>query len=312
MKPTLALILCALLLAPPAAAWNNTGHKAIAYAAYAKLNKKARARVDALLRAHPMFDEFSAGTSGETASRMVFANFATWPDFIRGDKHFVNTPRMDDDCKPVGTAPPPPGAVFAGFPDMERHQDWHYDDLSFSTDGMPTKPSCVPNALTRIDAILAELPTAATSDPQRTFDLPWLEHLVGDVHQPLHAVSRFTMDLPNGDRGGNSVILKGNSNLHSFWDNLPGLVDTEPVVSKLAGIIASRTRKTTTAAPQKWLEDSAFVARRSVYQFEGKGTKEEPVTLSDGYSISAKAIAIHRMGMAANRLAAVLNRTLGR
>jgi hypothetical protein len=311
VKPTLALILCALLLAPPAAAWNNTGHKAIAYAAYAKLNNKARERVDALLRAHPMFEEFSKGASGETASRMVFANFATWSDFIRGDKRFVNTPRMGTGCKPVGTAPAPPGPVFPGFPNMERHQDWHYDDLPFSTDGTPTKPSCVPNAMTQIDAILAELPLAATADPQRTFDLPWLEHLVGDVHQPLHAVSRFTVDLPDGDRGGNLVFLAGNSNLHSFWDNLPGLVDTEPAVSELAGVIASRTKKTATSTTKKWLEDSASVARSSVYKFDGKGTKDEPVTLSADYSTSAKAIAIHRMGMAANRLASVLNKALG-
>jgi hypothetical protein len=48
---------------------------------------------------------------------------------------------------------------------------------------------------------------SAASDDVKSYDLAWLEHLVGDVHQPPHAVSRFTHEAPAGDRGGNSVHL---------------------------------------------------------------------------------------------------------
>ena len=44
-------------------------------------------------------------------------------------------------------------------------------------------------------------------DALKSYDLVWLMHLVGDVHQPLHCVTRFTQTEPNGDRGGNDVKL---------------------------------------------------------------------------------------------------------
>jgi len=47
-------------------------------------------------------------------------------------------------------------------------------------------------------------------------------HLVGDVHQPLHATSRWTKDHPKGDKGGNTFLIKRHKsvkNLHSLWDS---------------------------------------------------------------------------------------------
>jgi hypothetical protein len=42
----------------------------------------------------------------------------------------------------------------------------------------------------------------------RSFDLVWMLHIVGDLHQPLHATAMFCLDLPaNGDRGGNKVMV---------------------------------------------------------------------------------------------------------
>jgi hypothetical protein len=31
--------------------------------------------------------------------------------------------------------------------------------------------------------------------------------MVGDVHQPLHSASRFDVDDPQGDNGGNRVLV---------------------------------------------------------------------------------------------------------
>jgi len=54
-----------------------------------------------------------------------------------------------------------------------------------------------------------------------------LIHLVGDIHQPLHAVSRYTKAHPGGDAGGNLFYIKYNNihNLHALWDAQVGLSD---------------------------------------------------------------------------------------
>lgn len=53
--------------------------------------------------------------------------------------------------------------------------------------------------------------------PQKQWEaLAWLCHLVGDLHQPLHAGYR-------DDRGGNNVDITFNEeagNLHQFWDQM--------------------------------------------------------------------------------------------
>ena len=47
-----------------------------------------------------------------------------------------------------------------------------------------------------------------------------LIHMMGDAHQPLHCESLYSTKFPNGDRGGNSFLIKGNDkNLHALWDH---------------------------------------------------------------------------------------------
>eukprot|EP01016_Furgasonia_blochmanni_P030962 TRINITY_DN3207_c0_g1_i2.p1 TRINITY_DN3207_c0_g1~~TRINITY_DN3207_c0_g1_i2.p1 ORF type:complete len:393 (+),score=76.04 TRINITY_DN3207_c0_g1_i2:61-1179(+) len=51
--------------------------------------------------------------------------------------------------------------------------------------------------------------------------LRMLIHLVGDLHQPLHNVARYSKQHPSGDRGGNFVnlkVLSMRTNLHALWD----------------------------------------------------------------------------------------------
>jgi len=40
-----------------------------------------------------------------------------------------------------------------------------------------------------------------------SFNLRLFIHYVGDIHQPLHATSRFTTNHPDGDTGGNLFTL---------------------------------------------------------------------------------------------------------
>jgi hypothetical protein len=297
----------------PAWSWNNTGHKVVAYIAYGRLTPKARAKVDALLKAHPQFEEFSDSNTGVAPMRMAFVNFATWSDDIKGDKRYVDTPRVDENCQPQGSPKPAPGPLFPGFPDMQRHQEWHYDDIPFSPDNTPTHASCAPNAVTQIQAILKDLAAPDVADATKAYELPWLEHLVGDIHQPLHAVSRFSADYTKGDQGGNLVRLRDGSNLHSFWDGLPGIPDSSVVVIEVAAKVRRASSKNVPeASPADWAADSSAVAQKEVYNFTGKGTSDDPVRLSDNYKVNARNIAYARLGQAAQRLADVLNETLGK
>jgi hypothetical protein len=54
-----------------------------------------------------------------------------------------------------------------------------------------------------IPAFRAALAAHGTSGDVESYDLAWLLHLVGDVHQPLHATSRYSAAFPDGDEGGN-------------------------------------------------------------------------------------------------------------
>ena len=48
-----------------------------------------------------------------------------------------------------------------------------------------------------------------SNDPQRkAIALAWIFHLVGGIHQPLHAAQLFTVDYPEGDRGGNEICVR--------------------------------------------------------------------------------------------------------
>ena len=58
---------------------------------------------------------------------------------------------------------------------------------------------------------------------QRSFALRLVIHYVGDIHQPLHAVSGVSSDYPTGDRGGNEEwipFICGAGELHAVWDSV--------------------------------------------------------------------------------------------
>jgi hypothetical protein len=56
-----------------------------------------------------------------------------------------------------------------------------------------------------------------------SYALRLLIHLVGDMHQPLHCMSRIDDQYPQGDKGGNAFKLPNHysaDNLHSVWDSV--------------------------------------------------------------------------------------------
>jgi hypothetical protein len=298
-----ALLSLALALQAPLEAWNATGHRIVGAIAYDHLTAKARARVDDLLRQHPDF--------ATLMGRDAFLAASVWPDVIKGDNRFYDDTRANAQPTPLL-----PGFAAAGFAIMARHTNWHYIDIPFSPDGTPLEPPPSPNALIEIRRILKETNLSA-------YDLPWLVHLTGDVHQPLHCTSRFTKSQPKGDQGGNLVFVALSQaalgrNLHGLWDDLSGTATTDAYVDRYAAEITaefvkgSGQRPHLSRDPRKWVYEGFDLARREVYTFGPEtGSREHPLPLPPGYEENARRIARIQLAKAGFRLAAALNAKLG-
>lgn len=186
----------------PAHAWNAAGHRLVAVIAWQQLSPVARDAIGTHLARHPDHARW-ADKARSSDPIDLFAEAATWPDDIRNDPRFY-----DEDREPA--TPPLPG-----LPDTARHKRWHYVDLD--TNGRAREGE-VDN---RIERLTRQLRSSRQTE-EITYALPWLLHLVGDIHQPLH-VGR------HGDEGGNQVEIENPFNkrlpfasLHLYWDDLPG------------------------------------------------------------------------------------------
>jgi hypothetical protein len=170
-----------------------------------------------------------------------------------------------------------------------------------------------PNALTQIEAFRRVLASDA-SDDAKSYDLVWLIHLVGDVHQPLHATSRFSRGMPKGDQGGNKeTVCLGftcGSELHAYWDGLLGDRGGPSDAEALA--MALPAPDATAAAiddPAVWVRESEKLAEQFVY-VGPIGDGAGPFALTDAYQADATRIARQQAALAGARLAALINATL--
>src|SRR5262249_3075913 len=84
-----------------------------------------------------------------------------------------------------------------------------------------------PEAVNILTAMVENQRIAAneTDAERKAIALAWLFHLVADIHQPLHTVQLFTVDFPQGDRGGNEICVRVTEagrpmDLHRFWDGV--------------------------------------------------------------------------------------------
>jgi len=298
------------LLASPALGWNATGHRLIAAIAYDRLTPKARARVDVLIRQHPDYEKIFlhdvASADPLVRARGAFIAAAVWPDTIKGDPRFYDETRSNAS----------PTQLLPGFPDMARHTPWHYYDTPFTPDGAQAEIQKPPHALSELNRIIpligtkADVPPTSASNP--VYLLPWLEHIEGDVHQPLHCVSRFLKSMPKGDQGGNLVYI-GTRNLHSLWDGAAGRDESDAYGAKyIADAIAAHPpSRHNEKKPEKWIEEGYKLAISDVYTFGLEtGTRDHPIPLPPGYEANAAKVAQQRIAIAGYRLAAVLNEKL--
>jgi hypothetical protein len=312
-RSALAVVLGLLLAASPLQAWFSGGHMVVAYIAYQNLTPATRARVDALLKMNPMYSQWTKHVPAAQKGLTAFMEAATWADCIKSSSC---APGYTSDG---GDIPPgkPSDTQNIGYADKLMHRYWHFIDQPFSA-GAPGVPPKKPNALTEIQLFIAAI-GSNESDGIKSYDLVWLEHLVGDVHQPLHDTSRFTIDHPAGDNGGNSIHFCASpctDELHAFWDGLLGdmlTVDQATATAK-ALLAAGKPAGADNLEPTAWTSEGLTLAEADVYAAPISTDNDPAVKISPrpdaAYTANATAVARRQVTLAGYRLAGILNTNL--
>jgi hypothetical protein len=308
MKTQITAMLAAAFFASPSTwAWDSEGHMQVAEIAWQHLTPTSRTRVSTLLKLNPQYQTWIAGVATAKRKQTAFVMAATWPDFIKTATGYSN----DTDTAPPG----PASSQNIGYSDKFMHRYWHFIDTPFSTDGTALVQPVAPNAKTQIELFKAAIASSDASDDIKSYDLVWLEHLVGDVHQPLHATSRFSAASPTGDRGGNSVVLCGNpckskSELHAYWDNALGTSKSANTAITAADTLpAAPSAGAAISDDQVWIDESFDAAKQFVYAAP-VGAGDGPYTLTATYKMKAKTEAKKRIELAGIRLANLINSNL--
>jgi hypothetical protein len=267
-------------------AWGDEGHQIVALVAQSFLDPPVRKKVDALL---------AADTDNRTRHDM--ASEATWADAIKSDSelrrrtsqwHFVDielqSPNLDQAC--FNHPPIPTGAVAFDGPAND----------------------CI---VDKINQFTAELGNNATDPEERIIALKFLLHLVGDLHQPLHASD-------DHDRGGNEkqVLAAGMrpGNLHHYWDTEFVVVlgpDQRRVAADLIeGISDDQEKQWAKGTAADWAQETFAIARDHAYGELPAPDTRRKFHLTDDYVQMAAEVVPIQLSKAGVRLAFVLNKAL--
>jgi hypothetical protein len=179
------------------------------------------------------------------------------------------------------------------------------------------------NVLQAIKYCQAALAKPDSASSSKALAYCWLFHLVGDIHQPLHSTSLYSVNqFPDGDRGGNEIPLVGGENLHSRWDGLLGRRDLMRDVDREVAELSNNSRYgdvwQSTAVnetdPRKWAEESHALCKSVVYSDEilnavrqtPAGKTMAPLKLPEQYMQQAGDVARRRIIIAGLRLGKLL------
>ncbi|MGS2721992.1 S1/P1 nuclease [Paraglaciecola aestuariivivens] len=143
-----------------------------------------------------------------------------------------------------------------------------------------------------------QLTDPASSREQKQVALKFIVHIIGDLHQPMHA--------GNGkDRGGNQVKVSWfweDSNLHRVWDT--GMIDGENL--SYTEFTAKLSRKITPEQAKAWMETDPNVwIAESIKIRDQVYPKSEKLNYE--YLFNHLPIVKQRLQMAGVRVAAYLN-----
>jgi len=272
-------------------AWGDLGHEVIARIADHYLEPAVRSRVATIL---------AGDRSRLTAATDIEAE-ATWADKYRDSDR--NTSRVR----------------------YNQTRNWHFvdleidaPDLSTACFGQPPPPkktaSSGPAAdciVDKLDEFIAELGSRATSRKERLLALQFVLHLIGDVHQPLHASDEH-------DEGGNLKLVAGpglpsGHNLHAAWDVafVEKLGDGEAQIARrlIEKITPAQRLAWSSGKPSQWALESFELARQHAYALPAPSSMGR-YELPAAYISDAATVAGEQLSKAGVRLAYVLNQSL--
>jgi hypothetical protein len=282
---------------------------AVAYVAWQQLSPATRQRAIVLLKKNPYYKKkwltyIPKGTSVDDQNMYIFMMAATWPDEIKannsGYKNDSNTPPKTTEA-----------TRNTGYRDKYMHKYWHFIDTPFSTDGTPLPAIPAPNVETQI-GVFKQVLASNAKDSLKSYDLVWLMHLVGDVHQPLHSATRVTSADPKGDAGGNDVKLtNAPGELHAYWDDILGTGTTADFKTavKAAQLLPTAGADASDSNEADWVNESFHLAQTNVYAAP-IGPAEGPYTTDATYKAATLATAQQQVALAGARLAKLLETNL--
>lgn len=296
----IAVLATVVLGVRPAYAWDDFGHRVVARIAWENMTPQARARAIGILRAAGPETGLRGSVSGTLSQQQQIALFvfaATWPDVVRDT---LNPLRMEKYHHP-----------YRHYVDTFWRQDTDFGTV------MPVNRPQEGDLLKDTPRLQTWL---ATGTPHlKALGLAWTLHLVGDIHQPLHASGRITPRDPWGDGGGNAFRL-GTRSLHSVWDgiltdslNAPRPTAPLATVTSAAEMVMRDHPRSEFSSElgqrgfEQWARESVAIAQRDVYR--APLVRDQPVP--PAYRTAAFLAAEPRIALAGYRLADLLNQVLG-
>jgi hypothetical protein len=285
-----SLALAATLLAASgnALAWGEEGHRMVGAIADRYLTPRAAREVAFLLERDRLADRTPSG-------RHTLAEVAYWADEIKD------------------------------YSWGKRRGSWHFDDIPVCGEADPArycrKGACASAQLERQIAILGD---HSERPRDRNEALKWVVHLVGDIHQPLHAADHH-------DRGGNTIEVAffgardnppyGSIKLHTIWDvhMVQRLVTDRGGERAIvaATIDAAQRSRWEQGSIADWVNESHTIARDFVYPalpggFACSRRIEGVLAIDDAYYSRAAPVVEEQIRKAGVRLARVVNEALDR
>jgi len=303
-----------------AQAWDAAGHRQIADIAWTKLTPRTKREVSLILMGG---DPRYRPTSNKDAdTRDAFRKAAIFADAIKTDRETDYESIVSDMNARFFKDGPPDRTDREG----DRCKTWHYYDTPLrDTEHHAVRPSNGLRALTLAREQLEDIEQAADKDRRmQCWWLYWVEHLTGDLHQPLHCACSYEFQ-PDGDAGGNLFYIEdpdhpgSRARLHAFWDagisraisrekDQGQSPSVEDVTERWLGdrsLTPSRA-KVTDLMVDSWIQDGAKHAQKDVYSgIERNGTPG--AEYMDHQVRLCRRLAM----LAGSRLAAILNHALG-
>ncbi|CDO66603.1 p1/s1 nuclease, putative [Plasmodium reichenowi] len=201
------VIFCTLLIlifTKRCSGWCDEGHMLVSAIAYNFLNDDEKTVLDRIFKNYKEDNDFNDPVLG-----------SVWPDHIKYfNYNYPNKIRRIDG--------------------LELMNKWHYVNIPYNPTNIKLNMfqkeyyKRTDNAITILKSIFKSLKNVKKKENHGTFFsynflIRYFIHIFGDIHQPLHSLSFYNKNFPEGDRGGTDIFVMYNNkveNLHYLCDSV--------------------------------------------------------------------------------------------